>query len=224
LGGRPGRPGFRSRFGGSGFGAFLVIAAFAAFAASGCQLLAGAGLPVGLPGASELPIGGTNGGGGGVDGTVGEPGTDSSLPGVGVPTPIATYHAGRATIQLGDGTQIVLDRINRGPHLYAHFGSLVRWSNEGGWYLTIAGAGGEADMGPAYLTLDRIGGAQHWTADDPRSCDVQVAMATPAGLRGTAACRSARWLDALDTSISGDHPAVDAAQPFNATITFEARP
>jgi hypothetical protein len=221
VGGRPGRPGSRWRLGGSGFVAFLVITAFAA---SGCQLLAGAGLPLGMPDASELPIGGTNGGSGGVDGSVGEPGSDPSLPGAGVvPAPIATYHAGRATIQLGDGTQIVLDRINRGPHLYAQFGSLVRWSNDTGWYLTIAGAGGEADMGPAYLTLDRIGGAQHWTADDPRSCDVHVASATATGLRGTAVCRGARWLDALDTSISGDHPFVEAP-PFSATVTFEARP
>lgn len=223
MGGRPGRPGFRSRLGGPGIVAFLVIVSFAA---SGCQLLAGAGLPLELPGASELPIGGTSGGSsGGVDGTVGEPGTDPSLPGVGVaPKPIATYHAGRATIQLGDGTEVVLDRLNRGPHLYAQFGSLVRWSNEGGWYLTIAGAGGEADMGPAYLTLDRIGGVRHWTADDPSSCTVGVAVATPAGLRGTATCQGVRWRDALDTSISGDHPLVDGAAPFNAIVSFEARP
>ena len=201
-------------------GALVAFVMLAALAASGCQLLAGAGLPVGMPGASELPIGGTNGG---VAGAVGGSGTDPSFPGgVGAPTPIATYHTGRATIELSDGTQLVLDRINRGPHLYAQFGSLVRWSNDSGWYLTITGAGAEADMGPAYLTLDRVGGGQHWTADDPRACTVQVATATPAALQGTAVCRGVRWLDALDTSITGDHPPVLGATPFGVTVTFEA--
>jgi hypothetical protein len=221
LGGRPGRPGSRSRFGGSGFVALSFVALFAV-AASGCQLLAGAGLPVALPGASEQPIGDTSGG---VAGTVGEPGIDSTLPGAaGAPTPIASYHRGRATIQLSDGTQVVLDRINRGPHFYAQFGSLVRWSNDGGWYLTITGAGAEADMGTAYLTLDRVGGAQHWTADEPRACTINVAVATPAALQGTAVCRGARWLDALDTNISGEHPPVSGAGAFGATVTFEAAP
>jgi hypothetical protein len=220
LAGRPGRPGSRSRFGGSGFVAFIVLAALAA---SGCQLLAGAGLPVGMPGASELPIGGTNGG---VAGNVGEPEPNASFPGAGpgVPRAVATYHAGRATIQLTDGTQVVLDRLNRGPHLYAGFGSLVRWSNDGGWYLTITGAGAEPDMGPPYLTLDRVTGTEHWTADEPRACTVQIATATPAGLRGSAVCSGARWVDALDTSISGDHPLVTGAAPFGATVTFEAAP
>jgi hypothetical protein len=220
LGGRPGRPGSRWRFGGSGFVAFIVLAAIAA---SGCQLLAAAGLPTGMPGASELPIGGTSGG---VEGAVGEPGTEPSFPDAGpaAPRPVATFHGGSATIQLSDGTQIVLDHVNRGPHLYAQFGSLVRWSNDSGWYLTITGAGAEADMGPAYLTLDRITGTQHWTADEPRACSVQVATATPSGLRGTALCRGASWLDALETSMTGEHPPVADAPSFSATVTFEARP
>ena len=203
--------------------ALIACIAAAGLAASGCQLLAGAGLPAGMPGASELPIGGTSGG---VAAVTSDPGAEGSLPGAGpaAPQPIAAYHSGRATIQLDDGTQLVLDRINRGPHVYAQFGSLVRWSNDAGWYLTIAGAGGDPDMGPAYLTLDRVAGAQHWTADDPRSCTVQVATATSVSLRGTALCRDARWLDALDTRISGDHPAVDGISPFSATVTFEARP
>jgi hypothetical protein len=224
LGGRPGRPGSRSRFGGSGFVAFIVLAALAA---SGCQLLAGAGVPVGMPGASALPIGSTSGeSSGGVGGAVGEPEPDASFPGAGpgLPRAVATYHAGRATIQLTDGTQVVLDRLNRGPHLYAGFGSLVRWSNDGGWYLTITGAGAEADMGPPYLVLDRVTGTEHWTADEPRACAVQITTATPAGLRGTAVCRGARWVDALDTSIGGDHPLVAGAAPFGATVTFEAGP
>jgi hypothetical protein len=218
LGGRPGRPGSRW-FGGSGFVAFILLAVVAA---SGCELLAGAGVPGAEP--SGLPIGGTNGG---VGGAVGEPGDDPSLPpggADGAPRPIATYHRGQATIQLSDGRQVVLDRINRGPHLYAQFGSLVRWSNEGGWYLTIAGAGAEADMGAAYLTLDRIAGSEHWTADDPGSCRVQVAIATPAALRGTAACAAVRWTDALDTSIAGDHPPIEREPAFNATVVFEAAP
>ena len=195
---------------------FIVVAALAA---SGCQFLAAAA----KPGASELPIGGTSGG---VAGAVGEPGADPSLPAVGdaAPRPIASYHNGRATIQLSDGTQLVLNRVNRGPHLYAQFGALVRWSNDSGWYLTIAGAGGEADMGPAYLTLDRIAGTQHWSADDPRACTVQVATATPAGLRGSAVCRGVRWVDAIDMTISGDHPLVDGVPSFSATVAFEAVP
>ena len=77
-------------------GALAAFVIVAALAASGCQLLAAAG----MPGASELPIGGTSGG---VAGAVGEPGADPSLPAVGdaAPRPIASYHNGRATIQSG---------------------------------------------------------------------------------------------------------------------------
>jgi hypothetical protein len=205
-------------------GAFAAIVLVTAFAASGCELLAGA-VPGGIGSFPVPPIGGTSGGG--VAGAVGEPGADSSLePGIpdGAPPAIATYRSGRATVVLSDGTQLVLDRINRGPHLYAHFGSLVRWSNDSGWYLTIAGAGGEPDMGPAYLTLDRLTGTGHWTANDPLACAVRATAATPSALSGTAACRGARWTDALEATINGEHPRIEGQPPFSATVTFEAAP
>jgi hypothetical protein len=205
-------------------GALAAVVFVTAFAASGCELLAGA-VPGGLGSFPVPPIGGTSGGG--VAGEAGEPGPDSSQSpdvGDGAPPAIATYRSGRATVVLSDGTQVVLDRINRGPHLYAQFGSLVRWSNDSGWYLTIAGAGAEPDMGPAYLTIDRLTGTQHWTANDPLSCNVRAAAATPSALSGTAACRGVRWTDALEASINGEHPRIEGQPPFSATVTFEAAP
>jgi hypothetical protein len=151
-------------------GVLAAIVFVTAFTASGCELLAGA-VP-GLAPSSPVPaVGGTSDGG--VAGAVGEPGAETSFPPGnvdGAPPAIATYRSGRATVVLGDGTEVVLDRINRGPHLYAHFGSLVRWSNDGGWYLTIAGAGGEPDQGPAFLTLDRVSGNTHARLPQRRRC------------------------------------------------------
>ena len=211
---------------------FAALALAATFAASGCQMLAGAGIPIdrldGSASAQPSPgvaIGGTSGGD--VAGAVGEPDAGSSLPpdeSDGAPKPVATYHSGGATLELSDGTQLILDRIDPGPHLYAQFGSLVRWSNDSGWYLTLAGAGAEADMGPAYLTLDRVTGTEHWTANDPTACKVRIASATPAALSGTAQCRGVQWLDALDTRINGDHPRVADQPPFSANVTFAAAP
>jgi hypothetical protein len=43
-------------------------------------------------------------------------------------------------------------------------------------------------------------------------------------VRGAATCRDARWADALDTGISGDHPLIDGEAPFSATVSFEAAP
>ena len=36
--------------------------------------------------------------------------------------------------------------------------------------------------------------------------------------------RGVRWVDALDTSISGDHPVIQTQLPFSATVTFGAAP
>jgi hypothetical protein len=198
-----------------------------AIAASGCQLLAGAGVDpngLGIPGAGGT--GSTGNGSGAVAGVTSEPVEPSfTLPpdagSGGAPTAIAAYPTGRAIVVLGDGTRLKLDRINRGPHVYQQFGSQVRWSNALGWYVTVSGAGAEADMGAPYVILDHIVGGQHLTTDNPTACAVTIEVATPQRLRGSATCRSVHWTDAIDIGIDGAHR--DAGLPaFSADITFEA--
>jgi hypothetical protein len=204
-----------------------VFALVCAAAASGCQLLAGAGVDpnsLGIPGAGAT--GSTGNGSGGVAGVTSEPVEPSfTLPpdagSGGAPTAIAAYRTGRAIVVLGDGTRLELDRINRGPHVYQQFGSQVRWSNAFGWYVTVSGAGAEADMGAPYVILDHIVGGQHLTTDSPTACAVTIEVATPQQLRGSATCRSVHWTDAIDIGIDGAHR--DAGLPaFSADITFEA--
>ena len=204
--------------------AFVLLCAVAG---TGCQLLAGAGLdPAGL----GIPGGGTGGAGNGgasgaVEGATGAPVPPNPTlpPNVGAvgPTAMAAYRSGRAAVVLGDGTRLELEQVNPGPHVYQQFGSQVRWSNTSGWYVTVSGAGAEADMGAPYVILDHVVGGQHLTTDNPAACSVVVEVATPQQLRGSATCRSLHWADAIDVGIDGTHR--DAGLPaFSAEITFEA--
>jgi hypothetical protein len=199
--------------------ATLII--LAAATNGGCQLLAGAGL---------IPDGGTGGTGGTIGGgvagaTAGPILPGPTLPGDGgsgaEPKAVGAYRTGHATITLSDGTQVVLDRINRGPHLYEQFGAQVRWSNGAGWYLTISGAGAQADMGSPYAILDRIVAGRHLTISDPAACTLTIDAANSQSLRGSASCRSLHWTDAIDIGMDGTPR--DAGLPdVSAMLTFEA--
>jgi hypothetical protein len=205
---------------------FVALVLVAVFAASGCELLAGAGLVPAEGGATGGGTGGTLGGG--VESSTSEPvapDANPTLPGDGgsgaEPKPLGAYRSGRATVTLSDGTQVVLDQINRGPHVYQQFGAQVRWTNGAGWYLTVTGAGAEPDMGQPYLILDRIVGGRHLTIDDPSACTLTIASANGQSLRGSAECRALHWTDAIDMNLDGTHR--DAGLPdVSAMVTFEA--
>ena len=139
------------------------------------------------------------------------------------PSPVATFTTGSATIRLGDGTTITLDRVEPGSALMTTFGSTVGWSSGGGWTLRLIGAGADAFGGPPFVQLDRIVDLQHWTTYDPSGCVVKVDQASGSGLRGTASCKGLRWVDALAMGF-GPEPSDIGQPPFDAEITFSAAP
>jgi hypothetical protein len=204
----------------------VTLVVVASFATSGCELLAGAGLAPSAP-ISPIASGATGGTvGGAVEGATSAPGLPNpTLPGdagTGAePKPIGAYGRGQATLTLSDGTQVVLNQINRGPHVYQQFGAQVRWTNGAGWYLTVSGAGAEADMGAPYLILDHVIGGRHLTIDDPSACTLTITSATGQSLRGSASCRSIHWTDAIDMNLDGTRRDAGVAD-VSAMVTFEA--
>jgi len=190
----------------------LLALGAAALSLGGCELLLGAAAIAGVTAPGD---------GGGVS----APFESFGPEGPGEPSPLATYTEGRATIELSDGSTIVLDRISPGPHLFSEFGSNVRWSNADGWYLSVSGAGAiDAVFGAAYLQVDRVAGGVHWTSDGPSRCRVAIQTAKPSGLSGTATCSGLHWVDALGGSFGGLSSPVPGEPPFDAQITFEAAP
>ncbi|HEY3071624.1 MAG TPA: hypothetical protein VGJ46_02290 [Candidatus Limnocylindrales bacterium] len=143
------------------------------------------------------------------------------------PSPRATYTSGSATITLGDGAVVKLDRLNGGAQLLAGFGANVRWSNTQGWSMRVAGAGMDLGGGlppaetAAFLTLDRIVAGKHLSTLDPTRCVVTVTTVDEKALRGKASCKGLEWVDALDVPTLGEPPDTGAPK-FDAEITFEA--
>ncbi|HEY7590785.1 MAG TPA: hypothetical protein VH723_07315 [Candidatus Limnocylindrales bacterium] len=145
------------------------------------------------------------------------------------PSPLATYRTGTATLTLEDGSRIVLDRINAGPHVWSSFGTEVRWFGTDaadGWNFKINGAGMDTPFPSALATFDRVAGGQHWTTLFSDACDLDVEKADKTGIRGTASCEGLRWVDALDGYSMGlNTPSPVEGQPrFDVTVTFEASP
>jgi hypothetical protein len=142
------------------------------------------------------------------------------------PSPRATYTKGSATLAMGDGTKVTLDRLSEGPHLIALYGSSIRWSNADGWSLQLTGAGASSELGNllgsgGYLQLDRIVGVEHWQTYETGRCIVDIDVANETSLKGSATCMGLEWSDALVAPFPGDPKEID--QPaFDAEITFEA--
>jgi len=144
------------------------------------------------------------------------------------PTPsiVASYKTGSASITLGDGTVILLDKLSDNAVLDAAFGASVRWSGPGGWHLTLSGAGagaGEMYGSPAALRFDRVADSEHWTIWDESRCIVDVERATATGVEGVATCKGLQWTNALDQPWISEPEPIDEPK-FDAEITFEARP
>ena len=145
------------------------------------------------------------------------------------PSPLATYESGTATLKLEDGTVVELDGISTGPHLFTEVGGSVNWFNDDGWGLRVTlypeGLPGDAPHG-AFITLDRIQGAAHWTTMEDGACSVDIEVADETALRGSARCIELEWVDTLrgGTPFMGPPEPVEGEEPFDVEITFEAEP
>jgi hypothetical protein len=150
----------------------------------------------------------------------------------GLPSPVAVYREGRATVTIGSDPLMVLDTVSEGGSFDPNLGAGATFSNADGWYVRVTGAsrlGGFAPS-PAYVQLDRIVGTEHWTTWDPSRCIVTISAADATGLMGKASCKGLRWTDAMGNwlgngSSGGYEPPYVKDQPtFDAEITFQATP
>lgn len=142
--------------------------------------------------------------------------------------PLALYKTGEASITLGDGTKIVLDRVAADSTLDAYFGATVHWTGKDGWHARLSGASVGGSFGSyAYVTLDRITDGEHWTIWDSGRCIVDLELADEKGVRGSATCKGLEWYDAMAAPFPG---LLSSATPgvgepkFDAEIEFEAFP
>jgi hypothetical protein len=144
------------------------------------------------------------------------------------PSPLARYPTGTATVVIDGGAPLVMDRVTTPGRLDEGYGAEVVLSNEDGWFVRISGATTDSSFlgfASGWVTLDRITDGHHWTTMDPSRCIVTVSQADERGLEGTASCKGLRWVDAVGGSQLGFEPAyVEGQAPFDAEITFEARP
>jgi hypothetical protein len=145
------------------------------------------------------------------------------------PSSIAEFLSGHATIAIGSGETIKLDRLHGDAQLNTVFGASISWENEAGWYARLIGGGdspGPAAEFPAMLTIDRIVAGEHWTTRDSDRCVVDIDKADKSGIHGSATCKGLRWHDALSGyEFNGiDEDLVPDQPKFDATITFEALP
>jgi hypothetical protein len=143
------------------------------------------------------------------------------------PKSIATYREGEATITIADEPAIALETLTSGELLDGWYGGEATWSNASGWYVRIMGAGVDGGLfgSGATLMLDRIVDNGHWTVLDPSRCIVTIEAADAKSLRGSATCKGLRWSDALGTGTGFIDPVyIDGVDPFDAEITFVARP
>jgi hypothetical protein len=155
-------------------------------------------------------------------------GYGSTPPDFGMPQPVAVYREGRATVKLGDDPIIVLDKLEDTGSFDPSFGAGATFRNADGWYVKVMGAsraGGGFLMAPAFVSLDRIVGTQHWTVADPSRCVVTISAADATGLMGEATCQGLRWSDALGSyDVTFQPPYIKDEPAFDAEITFKATP
>ena len=152
-------------------------------------------------------------------------------PDYGMPSPVAVYREGRATVTIGTDPMIVLDDVSDGGTFDPNFGAGATFTNADGWYVRVMGATklGGFMSSPAYVQLDRIVGREHWTTQEPDRCVVTISAADATGLMGKATCKGLRWTNALGnwggSGIGGYEPPYIKDEPaFDAEITFEATP
>lgn len=144
-----------------------------------------------------------------------------------VPSPVAIYATGRATIALGDADPIQLEALAAPGSFFQTFGGEATFRNADGWYVRVSGASTTAPMlgMSGFVQLDRIRDGRHWTTADPSRCIVMLETADPTRLKGRADCKGLRWSDAVAPGFGMSGPAyVEGERPFDAVITFDASP
>ena len=152
-----------------------------------------------------------------------------------MPKVLATYTTGSATLRItqsGTTQEIRLDRVGPGSQLMSVIGAEVTWRNDNGWVVRVqAYDDGGALPGSSFgqLSIDRVKNHGHWTtqAYDEPSCVVKLDEVSEKAIRGSATCTAVRWLDALAGPISlglGPAPYIAGQAPFDAEVTFEAKP
>jgi hypothetical protein len=165
-------------------------------------------------------------------------GFDDEIP---VPSIVGTYSQGSASlVNTRDGATetIALDRVGPGSQLTSDFGGSASWRNSSGWVLQVSAfdmsyaapdtfesaAGGYSGD----VVLQLINGTDVWRADSfadaGNRCIVDLNSVTATVLAGTATCRGLRWVDGLAAVPLMNQVFIEGQQPFDADITFEARP
>jgi hypothetical protein len=150
-------------------------------------------------------------------------------PDFGMPKPAATYKSGHATVTMDKQPLLELGQLTEGGTMDPSYGASATFRNADGWYVRVMGAtqsGTAAYFAPAYLTIDRIVGTQHWTTLDSSRCVVTVTKADETALAGTATCKGLRWSDALSVGLGSSFqpPYISGEPAFDAEVTFEATP
>ncbi len=146
---------------------------------------------------------------------------EASVP---IPTIIASYSTGDATMTMASDLVITFPDVADGATVDSEYGSSVRWFGPDGWSLSVIGAGAaESSYFPVYLIIDRISDGQHLTIFDPDRCIVDIDQVDASGLLGSATCRGLAWTDALDNPLLFGSPK-PIGDPFDAEIAFGARP
>jgi hypothetical protein len=154
------------------------------------------------------------------------------------PSLAATYLTGAATLEItqaGTSRSVPLTHVGPGSQLLADLGANVNWRNDQGmvlnlWGYNIGGSGIPLvdDGTAADVTLHSIQDNTWWTASafgpSGNRCIVDVTEMSATAIIGSATCRGLRWVDGASGVPIGEPPYIEGQEPFDATITFEARP
>ena len=162
--------------------------------------------------------------------------SDDEIP---MPSVLAVFADGSASLEItqaGASQTVSLDSVGRGSQIDSLTGSTINWRNGDGWVLVVTaydfgggifGARESAEF-PGDVTIERIQGGEFWRADSygpsGNRCIVDVAEASETVVRGTATCRALTWTDGVIPPFNLNPVLIEGQEPFDAEITFEARP
>lgn len=165
-----------------------------------------------------------------------EPGSTSLPPTECDPTgelPPTDFTSGTATFD-GDSGRIeaTLSLTANGTFLPAYLpscpaGAQAEWASASDeWHLTVLSNAGPNDAfggQSATLWIERYGPEPPLHADGS-SCTITITEVSPAGLAGHAECPGMRWVNEYEAEIDPDASPLPEYEPFDLSISFEARP
>lgn len=146
----------------------------------------------------------------------------------------AEFRQGQAAVQLSTGQTIALSRLDS-TAIGASFdpncpaGAQAAWADaSGGWLLTVMAnvEPFDPDTGQrAFVTLEWYSGQEPPLFADASTCPLTITQIDAAGLVGHLECHDLRWLSDYDAQARPDLATpLPQFPPFDATISFEARP